>query len=69
LAEIKIEDIIEIGKRGVSNFQMLPAMRKFIAEGSIEKLQLLKTCYPDVFEGSIRYLKKVERKFIQDNIK
>jgi hypothetical protein len=44
--ELKIEDIIEQGRYGVSNSQMIPALKKAIAETSIEKLSLLKKDIP-----------------------
>jgi len=62
--ELKIEDIIEQGRYGVSNSQMIPAIKKAIAEASIEKLSLLKKTYLYTFDKSIRYLKKAEREFI-----
>jgi hypothetical protein len=62
--ELKIEDIIEQGRYGVSNSQMIPAIKKAIAEASIEKLVLLKKTYFYTFDKSIRYLKKAEREFI-----
>ena len=62
--ELKIEDIIEQGRYGVSNSQMIPAIKKAIAEESIEKLILLKKTYFYTFDKSIRYLKKAEREFI-----
>ncbi len=65
--EIKIEDIVEPGRYGVSNSQMIPAMKKAIAEKSIEKLTMLKKSYLYTFDKSIRYLKKAERIFITDN--
>ena len=63
-SELKIEDIIEQGRYGVSNSQMIPAIKKAIAEESIEKLVLLKKTYFYTFDKSIRYLKKSEREFI-----
>jgi predicted nucleic acid-binding Zn-ribbon protein len=62
--ELKIEDIIEQGRYGVSNSQMIPAIKKAIAEASNEKLVLLKKTYFYTFDKSIRYLKKAEREFI-----
>lgn len=67
--ELKIEDIIEPGRYGVSNSQMIPAMKKAIAENSIEKLVLLKSTYFYTFDRSIRYLKKAEREYITTNLK
>ncbi|WP_371380436.1 hypothetical protein [Sporomusa aerivorans] len=65
--ELKIEDIIEPGRYGVSNSQMIPALKKAIIEQSIEKLALLKKTYFYTFDKSIRYLKKAEREFIEKN--
>jgi predicted nucleic acid-binding Zn-ribbon protein len=63
-SELKIENIIEQGRYGVSNSQMIPAIKKAIAEASIEKLVLLKKTYFYTFDKSVRYLKKAEREFI-----
>jgi hypothetical protein len=65
--ELKIKDIIDPGRYGVSNSQMIPAMKKAIAEKSVEKLSLLKKSYAYTFDKSIRYLKKAEREFIANN--
>lgn len=65
--ELKIKDIIEPGRYGVSNSQMIPALKKAIAEQSLEKLTLLKKTYFYTFDKSLRYLKKAEREFIANN--
>ncbi len=65
--ELKIEDIIKTGRYGVTNSQMIPALKKAIAEKSIEKLALLKTTYFYSYDKSLRYLKKAERNFIANN--
>jgi hypothetical protein len=65
--ELKIEDIIEPGRYGVSNSQMIPAMKIAIAEKSLEKLALLKKSYLYTYNKSIRYLKKLERDYITNN--
>lgn len=67
-AELKVEDIIEQGRYGVSNSQMIPALKKAIAEESIEKLILLKKTYYYTYEKSVRYLKKKEREYIATNL-
>lgn len=67
--ELNIEDIIESGRYGVSNSQMIPALKKVIAEQSIEKLALLKKTYFYTYEKSVRYLKKAEREYIANNLK
>ncbi|BBH19379.1 hypothetical protein Back11_07240 [Paenibacillus baekrokdamisoli] len=66
---LAIEDIVKPGKFGVTNSQMIPAMKQVIADGSVEKLRMLRSMYLYSFENSLRYLKKSEREFIQNNLK
>jgi hypothetical protein len=44
---------------------MIPAVHAVFEEGSEEKMKLLQATYPKVFEGSIRYLRKPAREFIE----
>lgn len=67
--ELKIEDIVQPGRYGVSNSQMIPALKKAIAEQSIKKVELLKKSYFYTYDKSIRYLKKAEREYIANNLK
>lgn len=69
LRPLAIEDIIKPGKFGVTNSQMLPAIKQVILDGSVEKLRMLRSMYLYSFENSLRYLKKSEREFIQNNLK
>ncbi|GIP25796.1 hypothetical protein J23TS9_09260 [Paenibacillus sp. J23TS9] len=64
-----IEDIVKPGKFGVTNSQMIPAIKQVIADGSVEKLRMLRSMYLYSFENTLRYLKKSEREFIQNNLK
>ena len=66
--ELKVEELVKPGKFGVTNKQMIPAMKKAIQDQSIEQLQLLQSSYLYSFEKSIRYLKKDEREFVQQNM-
>lgn len=66
---LAIEDIIKPGKFGVTNSQIVSAIKQVIADGSIEKLRILRSMYLYSFENSLRYLKKSEREFIQNNLK
>lgn len=66
--QLNIEDIIKPGKFGVTNSQMIPAIKQAIAGGSLDKLKLLRLNYLYSFENSRRYLKKAEREFIQSNL-
>ncbi|OBZ14629.1 hypothetical protein A8L34_11955 [Bacillus sp. FJAT-27264] len=66
---LAIEDIVKPGKFGVTNSQMIPAIKQVIADSSVEKLRMLRSMYLYSFENSLRYLKKSEREFIQNNLK
>ncbi|MFF2016084.1 hypothetical protein [Paenibacillus sp. NPDC058177] len=66
---LAIEDIVKPGKFGVTNSQMIPAIKQVIAVGSVGKLRMLRSMYLYSFENSLRYLKKSEREFIQNNLK
>lgn len=66
---LDIGDIVKSGKFGVTNSQMIPAIKQVIADGSVEKLRMLRSMYLYSFKNSLRYLKKSEREFIQNNLK
>ncbi|MEK3660259.1 hypothetical protein NSQ29_11890 [Paenibacillus sp. FSL F4-0236] len=66
---LAIENIVKPGKFGVTNSQMIPAIKQTIMDGSVEKLRMLRSMYLYSFENSLRYLKKSEREFIQNNLK
>ncbi|MBE0340788.1 hypothetical protein E4V51_05730 [Paenibacillus sp. 28ISP30-2] len=66
---LTIEDIVNPGKFGVTNGQMIPSIKQVIADGSVEKLRMLRLMYLYSFEKSLRYLRKSEREFIQINLR
>jgi hypothetical protein len=66
---ITIEDIVKPGKFGVTNSQMIPAIKQAISDGSVEKLRMLRLIYLYSFENSLKYLKKAEREFIRNTLK
>jgi len=65
-----IEELIQPGKRGITNFQMIPAIKAAMADKdcAIQKLKLLRQNYLYVYDNSIKYLKKHEREFINDHM-
>jgi len=65
--DLQIEDLIDPGRYGVCNSQMVPALKKAIAEQSVAKIALLKKSYLYTYNKSIRYLKKAEREFLINN--
>ena len=63
------EELVQPGKFGVSNTQLIPAIKKAIEEEDIESLTLLKSTYFYIFVRSIRYLKKREQEYINTHLK
>ncbi|BBB89685.1 hypothetical protein [Methylomusa anaerophila] len=59
------QELVQPGKFGVSNAQLIPAMKQAIQEQSPEQLRELKATYFYIFERSIRYLRKDEREYIK----
>lgn len=66
---LNIDDLVRPGKFGITNSQMIPAIKQVISEGSVVKLKLLRNMYLYSFEKSLKYLKKSEREFIHTNLK
>ena len=54
----ELKDILEAGRKGVTNKQMIPAMKKAVDENDVEKLQLLKQHFGPVFESTTKYIGK-----------
>jgi len=54
-----IPGLIETGPKGfVTNTQMIPVLKELIDNGKMNKVELLKNTYPDVYEKSSKYLPK-----------
>lgn len=62
------DELVEPGKFGVSNTQLIPAMKKAIEEESIERLQQLQSTYFYIFVRSMKYLKKKEQQYINEHL-
>ena len=54
-------ELVPIGKRGVTNAQMIPVLRQTLKENDTDKLLLLKVAFPAVYTSSIKYLTKDEK--------
>jgi hypothetical protein len=50
--------LVAPGKKGVTNAQMIPAMKKFLIENDTESLAKLKEYFPGVYASSTKYLGK-----------
>lgn len=53
-----INTLVSPGKKGVTNAQMIPAMKLAVDEQDLQALDLLKQYYAEVFHSSIKYIGK-----------
>jgi hypothetical protein len=63
---LDINELVPPGPKGVSNAQMIPAMKEAIKENSKEKLAFIKSIYPEVFQNSIKYIGKKMQEQLKD---
>lgn len=61
---MKIEDVIEVGALGVTNEQMRPALKKWVAAGDNDALTLIHDTFKQQFEHTLRYLSAGERRYL-----
>jgi hypothetical protein len=59
------QELVQPGKFGVTNAQLIPVMKQAIQAESPEQLKQLKATYFYIFQRSIKYLKKNERDYIK----
>lgn len=59
------EELIKPGPRGVTNAQMIPAIRKAFKDNDRDLIIKLEDQYKDAFESAFKYLKKPEKIFVQ----
>ncbi len=62
---LDINNIISPGPRGVTNAQMIPAIRKAFKDNDRDLIIKLENQYKDAFESAFKYLKKPEKIFVQ----
>ncbi|RXZ79062.1 hypothetical protein EBB07_24740 [Paenibacillaceae bacterium] len=65
----QVDEMVEPGRFGVTNKQLIPAIKGAIAAGDVKRLSMLKEHYLYTFANSQRYLKKTERQYIADHLK
>ena len=58
LEKVSLEEILIPGPRGVTNKQMIPAITKALDLNKPELINELRKQYPEVFQGSCKYLNK-----------
>jgi hypothetical protein len=54
----KPESLVDAGKKGVTNAQMIPAIKKYIDMDDKAKLLQLQQYYPQIYISSLKYLSK-----------
>jgi O-phosphoseryl-tRNA(Cys) synthetase len=57
----KVPALVEAGKKGVTNAQMIPAIRKYLEASDTTSLKLLSEQFPQVYTSSIKYLTKDQK--------
>jgi hypothetical protein len=62
------EELVQPGKFGVTNKQLIPVMKQAILEEAIDTLRQLKSTYFYIFERSLKYLKKGEQEYINTHV-
>lgn len=66
---LQMNELVQPGRFGVTNRQLIPVIKQLISEDSVEKLKLLRSAYLYTFENSLKYLKKAEREYVDANLK
>ena len=61
-----ISNLIQSGPKGITNLQMIPAIKKAIDNNSKVNVQLLQAHYPQVYNNSLRYLGKSYSKKLEE---
>ena len=67
--ETKKKDINEIvvpGKKGITNAQLIPALKRLISENNIEDIKFIKNEIMDIYESSFKYLSKKNQQFLNN---
>ena len=54
-------DLVTPGKKGVTNAQMIPAIRNYLADNNTDSLQALKVNFPGIYLSSVKYLSKDQK--------
>lgn len=60
--EYDVAELVSTGPRGVTNQGMIPSLKKYIKKDEKDKIIVLKKCFPEVVESSLKYLGKKEQK-------
>lgn len=66
--EKPIDEIIKPGKRGITNNQMIPILKKLINENNFGDINVLKKELPNQFSSSLKYLPKKYKNVIEKKI-
>lgn len=65
---MEILSIIDPGKNGITNRQMIPAVKKYLDSREYDKVKALHDQYPDVFMSSLKYIGRIRQIMIQRSI-
>jgi len=67
--KLNLEDVIVPGKKGITNFQMIPVIKIAVDNNDFKVVKFMKDVYKDVFESTLKYIgKKRQQKLNIANI-
>ena len=52
----EVADLVKLGRKGVTNAQMIPAIRNAIDAKDSDKLAILERHFPSVYDSSLKYI-------------
>jgi hypothetical protein len=64
----QVDELVKPGRFGVTNKQMIPALKQAVAEQNTSHLLLLKKHYLYAFDKSQRYLSKKEQQYLAQHV-
>ncbi len=64
-----VDELVKPGRFGVTNKQMIPALKQAIAANDVKQLVQLKAQYLYAFSKSLRYLSKKENEYVAELVK
>jgi len=64
--KLNVEDVIQEGRKGVSNFQMIPVIKKAADSNDFKIVELMRMTYPEVFESTLKYIGKKRKQLIEE---
>lgn len=59
-----VYDVVTPGRKGITNTQLIPALKSLIKEENIEDIKIIQEEIYDLYESSLKYLSKKQREYL-----